>query len=500
MKFSLLLVDLGVDSSVLSFVPFRYDRSVGSQMFRLPSRHSRPLLPVLKLSRLCLSETSMSFLVLPKASMATDKICNSWPVFFHIHQIQSLIFYPFKNMQSPLNLTFSIKIQCIVFLNPTKYDPGLDMCEGVLWGKEFSKQLSYDDKIRIIGRQNIVDVLKRANLPTYDVIDRGSNDQKWTVAPVVSIQRQESLRHDGFLECDVEVSSPTLRFCPKALRRVEHVVRVLTTEFSANVNESCGFYVQIGNRKSGFPLQTLKHFCMLTALFEHQFNTLHPPHCIGNARAKPPSAVFQGQNPWDAVATIQNCKSTLDLVLLYANSERRPDECFAYNLVPLLSRGTHRHPTIEFRQHKGTLDWREMINWVQVVGGVVDAVHHQIGGVDGLAHLISSCAFESTFTIFDLFDRLRLHRLSPFYKGEMYLHLRPEPIWVPDVAERVDAAAGEGGEWWNRVVERHRVEKLQECVRFDELEKRHELERRRVVEMRKAEPGAARGIAEEEEA
>ena len=393
-------------------------------------------------------------------------------------------------MHNPLNLTFGVEIECIVLFDPTKYEEAIPYAEGTLWDKNISAHLHRESKLRIICRSFMVNILRTAGFRTYNVTSSGG-DQKWTVANDASIQIVDGPRTDGLLECDVEIKSPALRFCPKALRRIKRVVKLLTTEFDVFVNGSCGFHVHIGNWKSGFPLQTLKHVCMLTAMFEHQLNSLHPAHRIGNEHAKAPSAVFRGQNPWDTVATIQGCRARARLVRLYAGSERRPDRCFAYNLLPLVS-GPHK--TIEFRQHKGTLDWSEMANWVQLAGGVVKAMHEI--SADGLAQLISTCAFDRKFTVFDLFLRLKLEALIPFYRGERHVHLRPEPLWVPGKIEG-NAGAGPrrrpGYERWDELEKRHRVERLQELKRLEELDRRHELERERELERQLEEADAARG-------
>lgn len=393
-------------------------------------------------------------------------------------------------MHKSLNLTFGVEIECIVVFDPDDYAKAIPHAEGDLWDDSISARLSHDSKLRMLCRAYIIKILRDPGFHTYDYRSGGGN-QKWTVAPDPSITIQDERRLNGYLECDVEIKSPALRFCPKALRRVKRLVGLLTTHFNVFVNTSCGFHVHIGNRKSGFPLQTLKHLCMLTALFEHQLNSLHPAHRIGNEHAKTPSAVFKSQNPWDTVATIQSRGSKGQLVRLYAGAEYRPDRCFAYNLLPLVSK---REKTIEFRQHKGTLEWPEMINWVQVAGGLVNAMHEI--RTDELARLIGACAFDRKFTIFDLLVRLKLDALKPFYLGQMHVHPRSEPLWIPGKVEDNFVEAGParrtGFERWDEMEKRHRLERVQELKRLEELDRRHELERQRERERQDEEVHAAR--------
>lgn len=383
-------------------------------------------------------------------------------------------------MSNPLNLTFGVELECIICFDPALFQPALHDADGVLWEQEISSKLHTETKLRIIFREHIANFLRAKGFRTYKGTARGGN-QKWTVTNEYSIEINDGPRsEDGFLECDVEIKSPALLFCPEGLRRVQHMVQLLTKNFDVFVNDSCGLHVHIGNRKKGFPLETLKHFSILTAIFEHQLDTLHPAHRIGNPHARGASALFKGQHPWGIVRRIQGCETKADLVLLYADNEDHPDRCFAYNLCPMLF---GRNRTIEFRQHKGTLEWPEIVDWVQLAGGMVNAMH-QISAV-GLAQLISTCAFDPKFTVFDLMLRLKLEALVDYYSGHLHTHRRPGPIWICD-GIRGDAEAVPrvrlGLERWDELERRHKLERLEETERRKELDRRHELERRRVLE------------------
>ena len=393
-------------------------------------------------------------------------------------------------MPHPLHLTFGVEIECVVVFGPDEFEAAISLAEGFLWDQTQSRRLTHDDQLRIICRNKVIQILRNNGFQTYGY-GYPKGDQKWSVEPDASVKIEDGRRvDDGYLECDVEISSPALRFCPEALSRVKRLVEVLKAQFRVEVNTSCGFHVHIGNRKAGFPLQTLKHLCMLTALFEQQFNSLHSPDRIANVTAKAPSAVFKGQNPWDSVVAVQDCRSRGQLVRMYASDGYGLDRCFAYNLLPLVV-GAHR--TIEFRQHKGTVHGAEMISWVQVAGGVVNAMHEI--STEDLTRLISSCAFDRTFTVLDLLRRLKMDALSKFYRGRLYVHLRPEPLWVPG---RKDVAAEAGPrrltemERWEEMEKRHRVERRRELER---LERRHEMERQWELERRATEVDAPRHVA-----
>ena len=382
-------------------------------------------------------------------------------------------------MPYPLSLTFGIEVECIISFDPAKFEPALIPADGILWTKQLSPILHRESKLCILFRKRLGDLLREYSFPTYDVTSLGGN-QQWTVSNDTSIDIKEGPRaKDGFLECDIEIKSPALRFCPRALRRVQKVLRLIKKEFDASVNTSCGLHVHIGNRKRGFPLQTLKKFCMLTAMFEQQLNSLHPAHRIGNHHVKSASAVFGGQNPWENMQRIQRCETKQDLVLLYANNEGRPDRCFAYNLCPMIS-GPNK--TIEFRQHEATLEWSKIINWIQVAGGIVDAMHHI--SASGLAQLISTSALDPRFTVSDLLLKLKLESLIAYYSDNFHAHQMPEPIWVRGKIVRNAKAVPRqrhGLDRWEQMERRQRLEKREMLER---LKRRHELERRRELERR----------------
>lgn len=333
-------------------------------------------------------------------------------------------------MQIPLDLTFGIELECVIFFDPAKYRWALPYSNGILWEKRISSYLHEESKLGLIFRDHITKFLTEKGFPTYNAASDGGN-RKWTVTHDTSIEIKDGPRvGDGFLECDIEIKSPAMRFCPKALRRIRQVVRLLRRNFDMSLNKSCGFHVHIGNGKKGFPLQTLKHLCMLTVMFEHQLNSLHPAYRIGSLHAKGPSAVFRGQNPWDTLIKIQRCETKLALVRLYANNDGRLDRCFAYNLCPML---THPNKTVEFRQHEGTIDVSKILSWIAVAARMVDAMHET--STEGLLRLISTCAFDPRYTVSDLLLGLKLEYLISFYAVQLHEHQRPEPFRIRDTRE-----------------------------------------------------------------
>ena len=395
-------------------------------------------------------------------------------------------------MHDPLNLTFGVEIECIIAFDPDKYEEGLSHGLGTLWEKEPVTKYQHDSGLRTLLRHHIVKLLSENGFPAYAVTEP-EGDQKWTVTHDTSIITNDN-PGKGYMECDVEIKSPAMRLCPKALRRVNGVLSLLIPNFDTYVNVSCGLHVHIGNQRAGFPLQTLKNLSMLTAMFEHQLDSFHPSDRLDSLHAKGPSKVFKGQNPWDTVQAIQNCATKTQLLYLYANEERL-DRNLAYNLCSMAA-GSRK--TIEFRQHEGTLDAVKIINWIQVAGGLVNAMY-EISGFE-LGRLFSACAFVPRYTAIDLLLRLKMHNLVPYYQGRMYTHLRPEPIWVAgrrggnsEAAPRVRSGDDRWEEManrhvfeirWEEMENRHKLERIREIEKLEELDSAHELERRRELDRR----------------
>ena len=395
-------------------------------------------------------------------------------------------------MHNPLKLTFGVEIEFIVSFEPSKYEEGLPYGDGIMWEGKAVTQYSRDSALRTLVRHDIIRRLSANGFPAYAVTDP-EGDQKWTVTNDTSIITNHNPPY-GYMECDVEIKSPAMRLCPKALRRVNDVVSLIIPNFDTYVNASCGLHVHIGNQRAGFPLQTLKNLCVLTAVFEHQLDSFHPAERLDSLHAKGPSKVFGGQNPWDTVHEIQKCASEGQLLFLYAN-DKGLDRNLAYNLNSMAD-GPRK--TIEFRQHAGTLDAVKIMNWIQVAGGLVNAMH-EISGFE-LGWLITDCAFLPRYTVIDLLARLKMGNLATYYEGRLYAHLRPQPIWVAERVKRKSQATRQArsgdDRWeemenrhvfeirWEEMENRHKLERFREFDRLEELEHSHELERRRELERR----------------
>jgi hypothetical protein len=91
---------------------------------------------------------------------------------------------------------------------------------------------------------------------------------------------------------------------------------------------------------------------------------------------------------------------------------------FAYNFTSL-----RRHGTIEFRQHKGSVDEEEIMKWVEFCTSLFKFAHDSTDAVVGETVRVHS--MEESYGFLDLLSTIGANGLRPYYEGK----LRRD--WVP---------------------------------------------------------------------
>lgn len=328
-------------------------------------------------------------------------------------------------MTSPLQLTFGLELEFIVLYDPVRYKYDLARLE-------CGPRTRLDQKFEILVRKHIIYALNAIKLPVTGYRESDST-QKWTITS------DDSIDLGGRPNCvGVEMKSPAYNISEIALAQVTRAIKLLTDSFDVIVDDSCGVHVHVGNQRKGFPLQTVKQFCMLTAIFEPYFDSLHPSERIfglGSGFARGPTSVFIGINPWDTALLIQDARSHKELVKRYAREENLRDRCHAYNLLPLVHEPMYH--TIEFRQHEATTEPTAICKWIALACGLIHNAHTI--PYNDLTQLIDEFAFDSrppTDVIIDLLHRLQLNEWADFYsQRERYNHAKPLHAWVDKTLE-----------------------------------------------------------------
>ena len=299
-------------------------------------------------------------------------------------------------------------------------------------------------------RRLIVDRLRAFNIPTNDYSPKVArpNFSMWTVTGDGSVkpsdeeqasdvltfsngsqvqvppQDQKSIRYS-----DVEVTSRVLPFNELSLLEITTAVDTIRNEIPSFVNETTGLHVHIGNREFGFSLNTLKNLGTLLSIAAHQINELHSDYRITSEFCRSILFAFKPNDrvPMMMARQIENLHTLEDFLTFFhvARPHRSRDdpqffyhrEC-AYNFLGLGEDG--RIPTIEFRQHDGTLDTGAVHRWIILVATLVGFCHSPINVYQRFLPLVDKPGYD----VIRFLQDLGLAFLATAYTGHTYTHSR----------------------------------------------------------------------------
>ena len=310
-------------------------------------------------------------------------------------------------------LTFGVELEFIAFYNPGDYEDKRLESEGKLWTENWN--LSLQQKYGLLVRIDMIDMLNEHGFPTNGYED--TDFSKWTVDTDASVTSVETSGN----WYAIELKTPVLRSCKASLDLIDRAVKLLVSKFKLFTNEKCGLHVHVGNENRGFDMHTLKNFCSLITAFDRQLESLHHPSRIENPYAKSTRKAFsRGTTLAEKLSIIDQLETLEDLVVRFHFTEDGDgDKHMAYNLFNLqfhhLMHATLAEPlrTIEFRQHRGTLDPDLITNWIKVVCGLVENSYRDKGNFRRLFDKLQ--AHDSVYTVVNLFEDLQLGKQAEFY-------------------------------------------------------------------------------------
>lgn len=324
-------------------------------------------------------------------------------------RFQKILIQPHLKMDAaPFNLTFGVELEFIAQYDPEDYQEDLLNAEGILWS-ELCSPVPYRQYGMLVSRRMIRTLNENGFLTNGQDApeDSWSTDlSKWTVDTDSSISPVEV---EG--RYPIELKSPVLDYSSASLTKIEMVVKLLVSKFKLYINESCGLHVHVGNEDRGFTMSTLKEFCSLISVFERQLNSLHPAGRVCNNTAQSTGSAFSPRASFGKKLSIIDKLETVDDVVerFHPNSDKH----MAFNLCNLVKTRTDplRTPfrTIEFRQHRGTLDPELITRWVVVVCNLVEKSH--MGCRDLIVKHIHDTK-DTGFTVMDLFRDLKILGLA----------------------------------------------------------------------------------------
>jgi len=230
--------------------------------------------------------------------------------------------------------------------------------------KNYERNLTYGVEIEVFIPYCILSLSKIAKLFVREGIDCKAYSKinhdvttHWKIVTDSSID-------GGSHATTFEVVSPVFR-----LKDTSQLLRVLDilNRMNVQVNQSTGIHIHIGsNQNNFFDLSCIKNLMANYYVFEKVIDTLFPCHRVNNKYC---------QSNFDNTSYDEILQSrTREGLALLVNQptyilRKGARKYYKINLQPLFQR-THS-PTVEFRQHHGTLDAGRIIFWKQFVARFV---------------------------------------------------------------------------------------------------------------------------------
>ncbi|MCJ1270925.1 hypothetical protein MMC22_010822 [Lobaria immixta] len=318
----------------------------------------------------------------------------------------------------PFTLTFGVELEFIASYNPADYEDQRLNAEGKVWTEELN--LSLQQKYGILVRMHTIQILNESGFPTNGYEDtkgyENTDFSKWTVDTDGTVTSVET---SGNWEA-IELKTPIFRTTRAALEIIERVAKLLVSKFRVFTNEKCGLHVHVGNEDRGFDLPTLKTFCSLITVFERQLESLHPPNRVQNPYAKSVRETFnRGATLTQKLLIIDKLETVQDLIVRSHRTHNGDcNKYMAYNFFNLQEGFPDLLQTIEFRQHRGTLDPKLITNWITVACDLVNISYTNKGGLREL--IDSSRVYSPNYTVINLFKDLQLWEQAEFYASLVF--------------------------------------------------------------------------------
>ncbi|WEW55001.1 hypothetical protein PRK78_000428 [Emydomyces testavorans] len=249
--------------------------------------------------------------------------------------------------------------------------------------------LSYLQKMRGVHQQ-IIDYLRRFGVNVNHYREYPGDLRAWTIekANAVSVQEIPDIDccSDEWEFFEVKLETRVLPYHRSSFFEVDRVLTLIKDEYTTFVNNSCAMTVHVGNvpwpnprnyASHGFNLSAVQTLLQFVWKFEAQINALHPAHRVwGNSRCLPPTATLGSIEPNMVIREILDCVDMEELYDLWEGDlteEQTRHKAAAYSIRRLTDPDDSSvyNGTIRFGQHKGTLDFEEVKNWVWFVGCLV---------------------------------------------------------------------------------------------------------------------------------
>ena len=339
--------------------------------------------------------------------------------------------------ESPLDLTFGVELEFVLsypksYITPELREANLIHQLKTEWAVVYT-QVYLALKAANVRITNPALTCETAELPDYS---------NWHIVRDSSIIIPKKI--PGVNQKGIEIPSRILGGAGSAslsesLAEIRHVISVLTTNqpWTVSTNNSTGLHVHVGNRDAGLPHRTLTNLALTLYAFEPAMQSIHPLERTSQWSywSKPIRCAFPEKNDHlDNLIAIQECPTVYALTATAGSAGKAS----AYNFRTLLKKGT-----IEFRQHRGTMDPDEICAWVELVTGLMQWCHDVPSGV--LVPLVMGVVKDERLGLGGLLRLVGKTHLVQYYAGM--------------VAQRAEEREKmESGEWDETAPERFEFE------------------------------------------
>ncbi|MCJ1292256.1 hypothetical protein MMC34_003806 [Xylographa carneopallida] len=320
--------------------------------------------------------------------------------------------------ERPLQITFGVEIECVLRMTENQHSEN---------ETRFRKSPhSYSNAFNNSSYASILELLSTAGVPVniglQNPLDDGWND-RWTIKEDSSIEAFEAHGDNmpGHEYKMLELVSRILPLSHESFKEVEAVIKIIQTRYTLVVNESTGLHVHVGDGNRGFPLQTLKKFSILVVVFEHIIESIHPDARLSvDGTQQCERSSWGTRNIYEISSTVEECQTFEEL-----HSLMNPEltKKYAYNFENLSLTQYQPKMIIEFRQHAGSVDPKQIVCWAKFVTGLVYFSH----AVSSAQHvwLWMTYSRDQSYTVLDFIKAIGQGDLVPYYESR--LHVRSYP-------------------------------------------------------------------------
>lgn len=294
---------------------------------------------------------------------------------------------PIPEPEAEPRLTFGVEIEFLIATLPQESnDPHEQDPRSV---KDFPFDAAWSVREHAKGAfKTIANKLCEANIPAFredeepwgvDVLVR-----KWTMVDDASVDAPEDTPYT-FVRC--EIRSPPLYFTVEAVKQVQAVCELLTNNYRIICPESAGLHVHVGIENKNFSGSAVQKILASLWTFEPAIESIHPAHRVDNiwcSSVRTQSNLKHLADKHDGGDSTKALTGLLEIHKLVANDRLLWSTCIelantrgergAYNFRNLQGVSSMKQ-TIEFRQHKSTLDPLSVGNWIKLCVGLVDFAH-----------------------------------------------------------------------------------------------------------------------------